>query len=274
MAQSRDKDYVLGTHDAELERLGLQHQVWRASVISFWQRAGLTRGKTVIDAGAGPGFATTDLAEIVGREGRVIAIERSERFLRFLRDEAARRLLPQAETIEGDLLEVAWPQGVADFIWCRWVLAFVADPSLVLTRMARALKPGGAVLIHEYVDYSSWSLLPSLPEMDRFVELVVRTWRSSGGEPDIARDLPRLLPKAGLVLESAQAVQFAITARDFMWHWPLSFIDVNTAHHVELGNLSAKEAKEMRAAIHARLSEPGALMLTPSVLQTVARKPA
>jgi SAM-dependent methyltransferase len=274
MTQSRDKDYVLGTHDAELERLGLQHQVWRANVLAFWHRAGLTRGKTVIDAGAGPGFATTDLAEIVGREGRVIAIERSARFLEFLRDEATRRLLPQVETIAGDLLEIAWPQGVADFVWCRWVLAFVADPSLVLKRMARALKPGGAVLIHEYCDYSSWSLLPSLPEMDRFVELVVRTWRSAGGEPDIARDLPHLLPAAGLVLERAEAVQFAITPQDFMWHWPLSFIDVNTARQVELGNLSAKEAKEMREAIQARLSEPAALMLTPSVLQTVARKPA
>lgn len=272
MSHRPEKDYVLGTNEAELARLGLQHQVWRPHVLSFWHRAGLSRGKTVIDAGAGPGFATFDLADIVGREGRVIAIERSGRYVEFLRGEAKRRDLPQIEVIEGDLLEIDWPKSAADFVWCRWVLAFVADPAEMLARMGGALKRGGAVLIQEYCDYRSWSFMPSLPEQDRFVELVIKAWRGSGGEPDIARDLPRLLPAAGLSLERADALQFAITADDFMWHWPLSFIDVNTARQVELGNLTEAEAKAMREKIHARAAEPFAMMLTPSVLQTVARK--
>jgi SAM-dependent methyltransferase len=274
MSKQPEKDYVLGTNEAELARLGLQHQVWRSSVLAFWQRSGLTRGKTVIDAGAGPGFATFDLADIVGREGRVIAIERSGRYVEFLRSEAKRRDLPQIEVVEGDLLEIDWPKGQADFVWCRWVLAFVADPAKVIARMAPALKPGGAILLHEYCDYRAWSFLPSLAEHQRFVDLVIQGWRASGGEPDIARDLPRLLPAAGLSLERADAVQFAITPRDFMWHWPLSFVDVNTARQVELGNLSEAEAKAMREAIHARFAEPTAMMLTPSVLQVVARRRA
>ncbi len=28
-----DRDYVLGTHDEELERLGLQHRVWRPRMV-------------------------------------------------------------------------------------------------------------------------------------------------------------------------------------------------------------------------------------------------
>ena len=124
MSQS-DKDYVLGTHDAEIDRLGLQHQVWRRAALSLWERAGISRGSTVIDAGAGPGFASLDLGEIVGKEGRVIALERSERFLNRLKEEAARRGLSQIQAVEGDLLGDVWPQGLADFIWCRWVLAFV-----------------------------------------------------------------------------------------------------------------------------------------------------
>lgn len=28
-----DRDYLLGTHDGELERLGLQHRVWRPAVL-------------------------------------------------------------------------------------------------------------------------------------------------------------------------------------------------------------------------------------------------
>src|SRR5207245_9539664 len=76
-----DRDYVLGTHDEELARLGLQHRVWRPVVLDCWQRAGITVGKRVLDVGAGPGYATVDLAEIVGPTGEIVALERSENFI-------------------------------------------------------------------------------------------------------------------------------------------------------------------------------------------------
>ena len=76
-----ERDYVLGTHDEEIARLGLQHAVWRPRASDAWRRAGFTSGQTLIDLGCGPGFATLDLAEIVGPHGRVLAIDRSRRFL-------------------------------------------------------------------------------------------------------------------------------------------------------------------------------------------------
>ncbi|MGB5133009.1 MAG: class I SAM-dependent methyltransferase, partial [Steroidobacteraceae bacterium] len=76
-----EKDYVLGTHDEEIARLGLQHRVWRPTVLECWRTAGIGRGNRVIDVGAGPGFATLDLAGIVGPTGEVLAAERSGRFL-------------------------------------------------------------------------------------------------------------------------------------------------------------------------------------------------
>ena len=39
-----ETDYVLGTHDDEIARLGLQHRVWRDAVTAAWQRAGITEG--------------------------------------------------------------------------------------------------------------------------------------------------------------------------------------------------------------------------------------
>src|SRR5919201_4355400 len=76
-----ERDYVLGTHQEELARLGLQHRVWRPVVLDCWQRAGITVGKRVLDIGAGPGYATIDLAEIVGPTGEVVALERSQNFI-------------------------------------------------------------------------------------------------------------------------------------------------------------------------------------------------
>ena len=77
-------DYVLGTHDEEIARLGLQHRAWQSRALAAWRKADFGSGQTVLDVGCGPGFATLDLAEVVGRDGRVLAIDKSERFLDYL----------------------------------------------------------------------------------------------------------------------------------------------------------------------------------------------
>ena len=89
MPEKIETDYVLGTNDEEIQRLGLQHRVWRPTTLECWRRAGISIGSRVIDIGCGPGYATLDLAEIVGRTGEVFAIERSERFLKIAQDRCA-----------------------------------------------------------------------------------------------------------------------------------------------------------------------------------------
>src|SRR5262245_34753610 len=95
-----ESDYFLGTHEDEISRLALQHRVWRPRVLEAWRRAGFSAGQTLIDVGCGPGHATVDLAEIVGSTGRVVAVDRSRRFLNFLQAECRRRDLEQIETHE------------------------------------------------------------------------------------------------------------------------------------------------------------------------------
>src|SRR2546430_5782925 len=85
MSRAKERDYVLGTHDQELERLGVQHEAWRPVVLDCWKNAGVTSGSRVLDVGAGPGYATVDLAEIVGPSGKVVAVERSTNFVSAIR---------------------------------------------------------------------------------------------------------------------------------------------------------------------------------------------
>src|SRR5580765_1293692 len=99
-----EREYVLGTHDEEIDRLGLQHLVWRPWMLAAWRRAGITRGSRVLDIGAGPGFATADLAELVGRTGEVLALERSARFVSAARRRCRERGLEQVRIEEIDLM--------------------------------------------------------------------------------------------------------------------------------------------------------------------------
>src|SRR5262249_36990227 len=128
-------EYILGTDEQELLRLGLQHRLWSAAAHEAWERAQLQPGMTALDIGCGPGFALMDIAEIVGPTGKVIGIDESPIFLKHLHDRAAsqrvhniERILADAQTLESlDL-----PPASIDFAYARWVLCFVKDPEAIV----------------------------------------------------------------------------------------------------------------------------------------------
>ena len=105
--------------------------------LDCWSRAGITAGSKVIDVGAGPGYATVDLAEIVGPTGRILAIERSARFLEVAKQACAMRGLTNVQFRQADLMEEPLGQPGADVAWCRWVASFVASPEKLIRANCR-----------------------------------------------------------------------------------------------------------------------------------------
>jgi ubiquinone/menaquinone biosynthesis C-methylase UbiE len=97
------QDYVLGTHDEEIARLQLQHEVWRPQVLEAWRRAGFDSGQTILDIGCGSGNASLDLAAIVGPAGRVVALDKSRRFLDVAESRARAAGFLNIATFECDL---------------------------------------------------------------------------------------------------------------------------------------------------------------------------
>jgi SAM-dependent methyltransferase len=267
-----ERDYVLGTHDAELERLGLQHRLWRARVLEAWRSAGIIGGQRVLDVGAGPGYASLDLAEIVGPEGRVYALERSRRFLDALAARAKARGLAQVEARELDVVTDDFATSGCDAAWCRWVLCFVSDPRRVIGRIHGALRPGGVAVFHEYVDYRSWRMTPRLPELERFVEQVIATWRAEGGEPDVGADLTSHLVAEGFEIESTRLHAAAIAPSDPLWGWPLAYVDTGAARLVELGRMTQAQADALGAGFARMAKQSHVRMVLPMVIEVIARR--
>ncbi len=271
-AAKHETDYVLGTHDEEVARLGLQHRVWRSLVAECWQRVGITHGWRVIDVGAGPGYATADLAEIVGPSGAVLGIERSARFLEVARERCERRGLTNVEFREGDLMEISLGNLGYDASWCRWVASFVASPQKLIENIAGALRPGGIAIFHEYSDYETFCFMPVKPNLQRFIQEVMGSWRAAGGEPNIARELPRLLSEAGFrVLEIRPQVR-TVSPRDYTWQWPASFTEINLKRLQELGRVTPEWSAEVLREFKEAEANPNAWFTTPMFLEVIARR--
>jgi SAM-dependent methyltransferase len=267
-----DRDYVLGTHEEELARLGLQHRVWRPVVLDCWQRAGITVDKRVLDVGAGPGYATIDLAEIVGPTGEIVALERSENFIRAMEQSCRARSLSNVKILQLDLMTDELPQGNYNFSWCRWVMSFVSDPALLIKKLGNVMPKGSAVIFHEYGQYETWHFFPRLPNQERFREHVIATWRESGGEPDGAVALATLLPANGFSIRGTRPHIFCVRPNDYMWQWPATFIEIYLPRLIEMGRINQEFADQVRDDLAKAEKDPNAFMITPLVLEIIAQK--
>ena len=265
-----DRGYVLGTEDDEIERLGLQHRVWRARMLDAWARAGIGVGQTVLDVGCGPGYASIDLAEIVGDSGSIVALERSQRFIQTLSERAERHGISNIELREADVTETSFGEAFADAAWCRWVLSFVTDPPRAIASIARALKPGGVAVFHEYADYGAWQMMPPDADVERFRTLVMQSWRDAGGEPDVGLHLPVWLQTHGMEIVELRPLIHVVSPDDFMWRWPAAFMATNARRLQELGYADAEEADPFYTLLEG--VAPETRMITPLVLEVIARR--
>jgi len=128
------------------ELKGLRDDVYRRPLETALDRLGLGAGWRCVDVGAGGGDVTVALAEMVGRDGRVYAVDSDP----MARDEVARAAAAHAQVIAltqagEDLL---LPEEV-DLAFCRFLLLHVVDPAVVVTKMAAAVRPGGWVVAQE-----------------------------------------------------------------------------------------------------------------------------
>jgi SAM-dependent methyltransferase len=265
-----ERDYVLGTDDEEVARLGLQHRAWKARALDAWRSAGIGSGQTVLDVGCGPGYASLDLAEMVGSSGRVVAVDRSTRFLEALGRMCQRRGIDNVTAQRADLEAGEFPGVVADRVWCRWVLCFVKNPRDVLARMAGALRPGGALVLHEYFDYATWRTAPRCPEVDEFVGAVMASWRETGGDPDIGMALPRWIEELGLEVRTIRPIVDIVPADHMSWAWLRAFIETGRRRLVDSGHLSEGRGEAIWRGFAEFEGTPKARMITPAVLEIVA----
>jgi len=101
------------------------------------------------DLGCGPGY-TTDMVAHVTRAKRTIGLDSSASFAAAAR--ARHEETPTARNPEfttHDVLALPFPAGPADLIYCRLLLAHLADPADAVVRWASQLTDDGMVVVDE-----------------------------------------------------------------------------------------------------------------------------
>ena len=171
--------------------IDLRNDVYRRPLATALERLGLSGGWRCVDVGAGGGDVSVALARLVGRNGRVYAVDSDPA----RRDEVARAAAGAgsaqvvALTQAGE--DLTLPEAV-DLAYCRFLLLHVRRPLDVLARMRDAVHPGGWVVAQEPV--TSAGRIGGEPLS-----------MPGARHPDIGALLPALARDAGLSLVDAWA---------------------------------------------------------------------
>jgi SAM-dependent methyltransferase len=173
------------------ELKGLRDDVYRRPLATALDRLGVGLGWRCADVGAGGGDVSVALAEMVGRDGRVYAVDSDP----LARDEVARAAAAAAHaqvialTQAGE--DLSLPEEV-DLAFCRFLLLHVLDPVVVVRMMAKAVRSGGWVVAQEPITSAGRIGGDPLSMPD-------------APHPDVGAVLPALVREAGLEVVDAWA---------------------------------------------------------------------
>ena len=197
MSKRSHSDYLLGSSDAEHERLIRQATVFAPFTERFFHQAGIGSGQRVLDLGSGVGDVAMLVSKLVGSSGKVVGIERDERSLAVARARAKEAGHNNISFVQSDVGGISLGKSF-DAVVGRFILQFVPNPVDVLRSVVPLLKPGGIVAFQEPSFAAFVHVCPHLPLWSAGAMLIHETGRRAGVNLEMGFALHNVFQEAGL----------------------------------------------------------------------------
>jgi ubiquinone/menaquinone biosynthesis C-methylase UbiE len=188
--------YVLGSADAEHDRLIRQGRRLGFFTERLFRDAGIGPGQRVLDVGSGMGDVALLAARLVGPTGYVVGVDRDASALAKAQARAAEADLTHLRFIESDVAEVTADMSF-DAVVGRFVLMYQRDPAALLRILAAHLRPGGTIVFQEATFPPFLSQIAHLPLWSASAALVAEALRRGGAGTDMGLALFRGFQDAG-----------------------------------------------------------------------------
>ncbi len=107
-------------------------------------------GQTICDLGCGNGFYSLKLAELVGEEGRVVAVDIQPEMLAMLRSAAETAGFNNIQPVLGTEVDPRLPDEAFDLVLLVDVYHEFSHPAEMLAAIHRSLKPTGRIALAEF----------------------------------------------------------------------------------------------------------------------------
>lgn len=239
--------YTLGHHESVLR----SHR-WRTAENSAgYLLPHLSAGAKVLDLGCGPGTISADLADRVGPEGAVLAVDSAPEVIDLARADHGTGRHGNLTFAVQDAMRLDLPDDSFDVTHAHQVMQHLQDPVGALRELRRVTRPGGVVAVRD-ADYAAMTWHPQSDGLDQWLSVYHRTARLNGAEPDAGRRLLAWAHEAGFedVAPSASVWCFA-TPEDRAWWGGLQadrIVDSAVAEQAVNASIADREALQSMSA--------------------------
>ncbi len=204
-------NYIHGSDPEEQARLSRLNELINERCMALLN---IRQGSRILDIGSGLGQFTLAMAGRSGPAGKCVGIERDLSQMKRAVENLERHHQSGVEFREGNvenlqLRNEEW--GTFDLAHGRFILEHVAQPEQVVAGMARAVRPGGRVVLADD-DHDLLKLYPPPAGFDAVWKAYERSYELLGNDPFIGRRLVTLLNQGGLINIANNVVFFGDSA--------------------------------------------------------------
>ena len=249
----------------EEERLGHYRRLfeWNPASAVFYEAAHIGPGHTVAEFGCGPGHTAVEIADWVGPEGHVHALDINADFIASTRENADRAGIGDritAQLCDGTALPL--PGGSLDRVTTRNTLIYVDDPLVTLGEFKRVLRPGGKAHAIE----GDWPMMIAEPVPTEAWQAFVAAAGQACRTPEIGRKLTGLMAKSGF-----RDVEIQLLTRPDTEGRLMPMLTTMAQFARDAGGMDTAETYAILATLDQALAEGTYLVLAPQFIVTGKR---
>jgi ubiquinone/menaquinone biosynthesis C-methylase UbiE len=152
------------------------------------------KGHRILDVGCGTGDDVMELARLVGSEGLVIGVDKSQTMISEAKKRSAGLGLP-VEWYLGDAQHLDFADDTFDSCRADRIFSNVENPQKVLAEMIRVTRPGGLVVVYSFDNESVIFNISDHILNRKVVQVICDRFRNAW----IGRQLPAMIRNSGLV---------------------------------------------------------------------------
>ncbi len=266
-------DYILGSSDAERQRLIRQSAAHEPEAVWLLDQIGVQPGWRAVDVGCGPLGILNLLSDRVGPMGAVVGLDNEPRMLEMGRGSVAERGLQNVQLVRGEAAASGLPKASFDFAHARLVLINVPNPEEVLREMTALVRPGGVVAVQD-VDWISWTCEPPHPAWDRMISILTAVRRARGLDVFIGRRVPGMLRRLGLVDVRMKAFAPIWRRGDLHHDLPVVFAGIHKEQIIGDGLCTEDDLTHLVRSLSDHLGRPDTFVVYSLLFQTWGIKPS
>ncbi len=265
-------DYILGSEDFELARLGYQHRMFASETYQSWSDANFRFGQHLLDLGCGPGYASQELAQMVGPTGKITAIDSSEKYINFIQQQIStskQNIEPQL----ADLTSLSLAENQFDGAFARMVMIFLKDPESLVKKIYKSLKPGASFVSMDFAGYYPYfSLNPNGKIFSKVVQAISQSFNQSGLDIHAQKKMPEFMIHAGFQVTKITPILKTARPGQHLWDWAPTLFTTFMPKLIELGLLTREDEQNFWQEWHKHAENKSSYYLTPLLIAVIGTK--